>query len=685
METNISSLYFNATFIKKAIEFYDEGWFLDFKRCHYHLDDQDSRKKFIRHLIAFANTAARTRRPCFIIFGVDNADHNLIFDLVDDYPGKSKPKNWYDPNLSIEYKQVDLVQQRLKQCAKEFIHPIEPDFNLEYGYYNGKFISYLEILPKNVSSPYKLRKAMSGSIRSTVFVRHNAESVPLPKSEIPFLKEAINNFAYLSKLDWEKLLQYHRTGKFSEADQLVPSFENKVKNKQTTALSEINKFLDEGKQIILVKSPAGMGKTTLLHKLTNDLASKLNPVFNNKDFGQRTEDSSNDSIYRVENYAQDMEVLPSIPVPIYVHLRITIDSPSSFNTSLGNHIEMITGKSSNSPPSGYFKIPGSKWILILDGIDELRDQSKSGKVLEKWITHLPQNVQVVISSRPQFVEGWDDAEVIELSELSEDEVIDLLSYYIDKRSDNVLEKQELRSCLLKLLNKEKNLLEVISSPRAFNGFVNTVFNTDIPFKPEIDREFPILSEIKNQTLEITGNQHVPVINTESLIQSEDQIIEELSEEDDGEQDFISFPETANIMNGIITYIVKQEILRQKSLGSNPWEKADAAREELDKTAWHIDWIKYEFDKTIVIENKYIRNKNLQWAERISLVIRIEFNKYRFRNQLIREYFAAEYGYKRPVSQVVGRYREFLNYTESKSILNLLNQLRTSEGMEQILI
>src|SRR5215510_10334319 len=120
----IKSPNFDARWLETRITAFPEGVFLDFKHEPPIIsDDGDEKFNFAKHLIAFGNVARSTGRECHIIFGVDDKSRS-IRNLHDFYHAADK-KKWHD-NTSIQTKQADGVEARLRQIAENWIRPEAP-------------------------------------------------------------------------------------------------------------------------------------------------------------------------------------------------------------------------------------------------------------------------------------------------------------------------------------------------------------------------------------------------------------------------------------------------------------------------------------------------------------------------------------------------------------------------------
>jgi len=156
----------------------------------YKLDSARSQYDFASDLIAFANVSRRIGKPCWIVFGVNDLTRQLSQTLIQEYPGKNKPKGWDEPSVSLLSKQSDGVEKVFRDIAKEWIEP-EPEIELEFGFLEDHFVSFLKISPNYPMEPFHLRKEIifekDGKERKydkgSVFVRKTSSTCYVRKED----------------------------------------------------------------------------------------------------------------------------------------------------------------------------------------------------------------------------------------------------------------------------------------------------------------------------------------------------------------------------------------------------------------------------------------------------------------------------------------------------------------------
>ncbi len=339
----INSDRFSVKHLRNMIDSWTEGPRLDFKSMLYKLDSARSQFDFASDIIAFANVSRRIGKLCWIVFGVDDLTRKLSHTLIQEYPGKHKPKGWDNPSASLLSKQSDGVEKVLREIAKEWIEP-EPEIELEFGFLDDHFVSYLEISPNDSVEPFHLRKEIifdkDGKERKydkgSVFVRKTSSTCYVRKEDEKHLL-TVCQASYLKKQEWKDLIMAHLSDVFLKANELPPNFHSHVKGSQDEIEQAVIDELDNGRKIITIVAPAGMGKTTILHRISYQLAHRHNiDLITRQDYyGGENEPSTMVSISELEFVNPiDLEMLPSFPIPIFFELRIAFDNIDQFKNSL---------------------------------------------------------------------------------------------------------------------------------------------------------------------------------------------------------------------------------------------------------------------------------------------------------------------------------------------------------------
>lgn len=674
MNNELNSPNFRADFVRILKSRWNEGAFVDFKSEPYVMDTEETKAKFARHIIAFANVARRTGKSCYIVFGVDK-EQSAWIDIRDKY-AKENPKFLNNPKISIHAKQIDGILEVYRNVLREFIVPIVPDITLHYGIVDSVFVSYLEVTSTNISTAFRSKKSISNYAPLTAFIRQGSSSVSLPNVDAERLCSQ-SEIEYLKPSDWSNLIAYHLADDFVKSVSLIPIFEQTEVSTGQKVLEVVMQEITKGKNSMLLVGDAGTGKTTLLQRLAYTFAKQhdVDALKNTSEFG-----NGQDSSDGLQVSIQDLEIVPKPSVPFYIELRnlVTFRTTNEINIHCQRKIEKIIGRSIGSLQR-LINIPNTKWIFLFDGIDEIRDRDLASPTFREWIQLLPTNVQVILTSRPYCVsENLSERQIL-IASLTDDEIRYLIRGFLGSVGNNYLSWDEQ---LISALDNSNGVYDLLRRPRAVLGLVNFYTNIN-QSKPSADKDVVIVDEAASQTsaefiFEEATTGKIPVAG-EDL--ASDGSLDFEYEENEPEDDKFEF-NLAIAIRVVLQYLEDEEIKRQQEFGKDSRREAGKAMFNLEKIAWQkTDWDKLVFRETKSIENLIL------WALFIGFIEQKKYPNCTFPSELTRCYFAASYGFD--IEDDEEKVRRMITKNAQKRfssrILQLLNELRLSNGREAIII
>jgi hypothetical protein len=661
-----------------------EGPRLDFKSEVLKVDDEAKQFNFFRHLIAFANVARRTGKPCWIVFGIGNDEKTgkrIVLDVKRQYPGRNKPKGWDNPQVSVHDLQTDGVEKIYTDLARDWIEPL-PGFGLRYGEYDGKFVSYLEIAPKDGGKPYCLKRnyVPEECYKGDVFIRLGSSTIKVPPEEVEFLLPA-RKIAYLTRQDWQSIVERAKFESEIFFDQLksFPLYDDATKK---PVFDVILDALEAREQVIALVGGSGEGKTTVMNALVWELARRVNIEGIRDFFG----DSKGDKFYSV---AEDLEVVPPALVPIKVELRKAFENVQVFEREILK--SMLGSVPDDKTLEHYWRIPGSRWALLLDGMDEIVNFDEFAAKLKTWLGQLPKNVQVVLSSRP-YALNEATYKQIQIARLSNDQIQELIRQrLIAQETENTIGKwQE----IIDFLQAEPEMFEVLRKPRAIDAFLEAWQGRSTALLADSDK-MPVRQTIASaeayqpsseQPAEIAGM----AISTEELtaegetgfVQVPNEQMPDSPKEEVADTD--SPLPTAIYLQKITVYLYTEEHKRHKIGTVNEiWDEMEDAQKALQEVAWQENWQTLTFDKD------QMREKLRKWNEYIGFVCRTDkLREYRYLSWYFQSFCAAWFAFE----FLTGEEEKILRHINQRreipitaQVLTFLNQLREANNRTPIIL
>jgi hypothetical protein len=479
---------------------------IDFKKTIYQFtsDEPDGKKckeekekkkfEFIKDIIAFSNVAWRIGKPCFILFGIEDK-RGKIYDVGDQVPHGKPPGWWKSPEITVHQKITDGISKPYKDIIEAWVGPQTPDFSIEFGYVEDKFVSYIEIKrDQSASKPYRLKKQYkkAGINRlGDVFIRKNSSSVLLTPDEAEKLERLkYTEVEYIQENEWQKLLKKHRSGDFKKASETP--FKAKLKSdKNQTVETAVLENIEKGCKTTFIIGEAGTGKSVTLYSIAHQLVERhnLSRVTHNKFYGHGgEEDEELAPNYLIKNIVEDLESTPLHPIPVFMSLRKGFADIYIFERALLNQIKVYLEREEFKSFKSIYKIPGIRWVLLLDGLDEIRNREQFGSHLKGWIDDLPDNVQIVLTTRPHGLPSEECDEMFWISPLQQNEIKSLLdikfeSYLEEQKFDDDTDEYkkivDAKNRIIDLLDRYPGLYDVVDRFRPLDGLISYVTIDDI--------------------------------------------------------------------------------------------------------------------------------------------------------------------------------------------------------------
>lgn len=678
-----SSQHFNSSLFQRWQASWKEGPRVDFKGKIISLINRQGKPDDIKKyelatdLIAFANVARRIGKPCWIAFGI--GEGKRLLSVANQYP--YRPTGWTNPKKSIDELQTDEIEMQYRHLINDWIEP-EPDVHLEYGTVEDVFVSYLQINPEYPDNPYRLKRdcLLKHGHKGDVFVRRGSATVKVPSEEAANLLPT-RKVAYLTKQDWRGIVDnaIFESEAFSD---LLKAFPLSDEVTGHSVFSAVLDALGEMKQLVVLVGGAGQGKTTVMNAVAWELARRVNTEGIREFFGDFSGDSGEDQLYSV---VEDLEVVATAAVPIKVELRKDFENIEVLENQV---LKAMLGSIPDEKRLAHFwRIPGSHWVLLLDGLDEIINFDQFAERLKTWIGQLPRNVQVVLSSRPHAWGEYPDQQ-IRIAKLSNEQIEELIRQkLLAQTPENAL--NELKS-ITEFLHQEQDIFEVFRKPRVIDGFLaawlehSTATVTESDKSPDWQEIFP------NQEAASTASAQNNLPGTTSL---DDELVSETTREfvqsppkrtpdilpHETEDAFPPLP-TAIYLQKVTSYLYQVERKRRK--GPTPDEIEDQmenAQKALQEVAWQIDWQNSAFDKD------RMHTEARKWNEYIGFIQRTNRQrKYCYLSPFFQSFCAAWYAFDFLEEEtLIARFQNGKAIPQTAQVVLFLNQLRKANNRPSI--
>jgi len=629
---------FNVELIKSFLQNWTEGPELDFKAEYYSTSDPEGKRKFIRHLIAFANIARRIGRPCYMVFGIEEPGGQppRLLDVTGKYPYKceEQEEDFYTSAQAIQKHFGDLIQQYITPL----IH-----FEFEMGYFDEKMVSYIKILPVK-EEPYRCKCELKSHGKTLLyvndsFIRCGSSSYPVDYRQLT----GICDLPYVDKKKWGNLKDYLTTGDFHKAYEEISIHE--IETDTCDGLCAFNLICQEvnkHQRIIALVGEAGTGKTVLLQRVAYHYASQLLDYMDISNYGEREIDHP---IETEPINPDQLEVTPLGIIPIFISLRTSFYNKKGYEDYFDSQVNAIFqtyGEKIHC--SDLFRLPNTKWLVILDALDEVHDLEKTHSILENWLKSIPENVTVLISMRPQINYSMYST-VIKISQVDQDQIFNIFSKKISMVGIDIASQDKLARYFKRVTDQFPDILNLLGRLRFLDAFIIALTSRNLE-KPSIDQS--ILTPPKFNYEDIIYPSKTTRISSslkKSLVQGLDEIsldsdyfveedasVETIEEVMDEKEDSISI-----ILKKMFDYVNNEERKRIHAIDRSTGEICETAFLRLEEFSTKYSWDKIDF------EDKKIPKKILLWNENAGYIRRSEIPiKYSFSNWLARKFFISDY-------------------------------------------
>lgn len=363
---------------------------VDFPNLQKRAGTPDKKAELIRDVIALANTARLWGKPAYLLFGINDSgavagirDHLKVF-------GKSEP-----------HQMQEEARQLLGSLIKEYVKPLLARFELKFGQIHGHLVAYLILEPFPSPKPFQVAKSFGKGIKRPLeeggcWIRigeskQEIDTLSISPTEEPFCY-AYAQVPYLLPSQWERYFKTALNDPYVHDADVISNYLEPATMAGKSLRSVVETFLDTDKQrLCLIRGAAGSGKTTFLGRLIYKYAS--------------------DGQVSIEGIRRREEFMPPPDwIPVLVRLRHrdeNVNSVRQFSeflmTVIGDQGEFW--KERPSDPEKLLEFDAVRWLLCLDGYDELKESGQKNFIamISEFVRRYPR-IKVLLTSRPDTIQ-----------------------------------------------------------------------------------------------------------------------------------------------------------------------------------------------------------------------------------------------------------------------------------------
>lgn len=464
--------------------------------------------ELVRDVIALANTARMLGKPAYLILGVrDGAD-----GTSNDICGSGEMFERQIRRGKTEEQARETIRHEMADIIRRYVTPLLSS-DIRFDRYNEKVVGYVLIRPLT-TEPFRVAQEFRSRDKTHLrqgqcWLRFGESKHDVKVEELApdddKLRYCYSEMPYVLPSIWQRYFEdIQRNMQNLTADAPQESAYQELRNDKGFPISKIvDDFLAQEKEDerwLILQGAAGCGKSLFLQRLVNTLAQ-----------------NGEQEMHAAQR--QEKFVPPGGFIPVFYQLRNLTFKPRTdsahFTKMLCNLLAALWQDNHNgkkpSQPERLFENPRLRWLIALDGLDEIgahKYRREFLKTLIEFIQTYPR-LRVILSTRSVLPLQSEQARLVDVAPLDEKQVEDFLMAYRTDQNDKEI------SAFIQSYKDWEDARKLLSVPVYLNAALTTVgIPSSVSDAQPIPENSPVQSEVNvnSETQEASESKREAILS-----------------------------------------------------------------------------------------------------------------------------------------------------------------------------